>query len=385
MGLPGYEVTGIDELDGMVRIRARFSGCPQCPSCNGLRLRLKDTRVRRVRHESWGSRRCQLWLESHKWRCKGCGKTFWQRFPGILPRRRASESFRRSVSERHWDGISRSRLARREKIGSATIERWFHDYLAHRGSQVKSAPCPQVLGIDEHFFSRRLGYATTLCDLRRNKVFDVVLGRSEKSLEGYLGHLKGKEEVKVVCMDLSVTYRAIVKRHFPNARIVADRFHVIRLVNQQFLAAWRLIDPLGSRNRGLLSLMRRHPCNLRPEQAERLSDYFKEHSAIGEIYRFKQQLCELLLIRGQNQRSCYDLVVRFLGLVDKLLDCKLAPLVTLGETLKSWAEEIVTMWRFSKNNGITEGFHNKMEALSRQAYGFRNFENYRLRVRVMCA
>ena len=42
------------------------------------------------------------------------------------------------------------------------------------------------------------------------------------------------------------------------------------------------------------------------------------------------------------------------------------------------------MWRFSKNNGITEGFHNKMEVISRRAYGFRNFENYRLRVLTHC-
>ena len=42
------------------------------------------------------------------------------------------------------------------------------------------------------------------------------------------------------------------------------------------------------------------------------------------------------------------------------------------------------MWRFSKSNGITEGFHNKMEMISRRAYGFRNFENYRLRVLTHC-
>ena len=43
------------------------------------------------------------------------------------------------------------------------------------------------------------------------------------------------------------------------------------------------------------------------------------------------------------------------------------------------------MWRFTRNNGITEGFHNKMETITRQAYGFRNFENYRLRVKVLCS
>ncbi len=42
------------------------------------------------------------------------------------------------------------------------------------------------------------------------------------------------------------------------------------------------------------------------------------------------------------------------------------------------------MWRFSKSNSITEGFHNKMEMISRRAYGFRNFENYRLRVLNHC-
>ena len=54
------------------------------------------------------------------------------------------------------------------------------------------------------------------------------------------------------------------------------------------------------------------------------------------------------------------------------------------EPKSAWSNEIVAMWRFTRNNGITEGFHNKMELINRQAYGFRNFENYRLRVKVLC-
>ena len=46
---------------------------------------------------------------------------------------------------------------------------------------------------------------------------------------------------------------------------------------------------------------------------------------------------------------------------------------------------IVAIWRFIRNNAITEGFHTKMEVLQRQAYGFRNFNNYRLRVKVLCS
>ena len=57
---------------------------------------------------------------------------------------------------------------------------------------------------------------------------------------------------------------------------------------------------------------------------------------------------------------------------------------TLANTLENWSAEIACMWRFTKNNGITEGFHTKMEMIQRRAYGFKNFENYRLRVIVLC-
>jgi transposase len=341
--------------------------------------------MRLLRHESWGVRRTILQLESRKWRCHDCQRSFWQRFPGILSRRRATEPFRRSVSIKHYDGISRRRLSQRESIASATVERWFQDYLRLRAAERKSAPCPQILGIDEHFFTRKLGYATTFCDLKNHSVYDVVAGRSEASLESYLSKLEGKHLVKVVCMDLATSYRSLVRKHFPQARIVADRFHVIRVINHHFLACWKELDPVGSRSRGLLSLMRRHRHHLKPEQHVRLSQYLRENPAMEAVYRFKQKLCYLLLNKRLNQDKCRELAPRLLRMIALLREQPLPQMVQLGNTLHSWREEIATMWRFTRNNGITEGFHTKMEVLQRQAYGFRNFNNYRLRVKVMCS
>ncbi len=56
----------------------------------------------------------------------------------------------------------------------------------------------------------------------------------------------------------------------------------------------------------------------------------------------------------------------------------------LAETISDWFTPIIRMWRFTKNNGITEGFHRKMKLIQRMAYGYRNFQNYRLRVLVLC-
>jgi transposase len=78
-------------------------------------------------------------------------------------------------------------------------------------------------------------------------------------------------------------------------------------------------------------------------------------------------------------------IPQFLRTIVELRQSGFAHLVTLGETLLCWSEEIARMWRFTRSNGITEGFHNKMETITRQAYGFRNFENYRQRVQVLCS
>ena len=91
-----------------------------------------------------------------------------------------------------------------------------------------------------------------------------------------------------------------------------------------------------------------------------------------------------MLKKHRTREQYIPLVHRILKAIHQLRECGLAALVQLGETLAAWSAEIAVMWRFTRNNGIREGFHTKMEVLQRQAYGFRNFNNYRLRTVVMC-
>jgi transposase len=134
--------------------------------------------------------------------------------PGILRCQRSSEAFQEAIYLQHLDGINRSRLGKREGIGAATVERYFQRHLRRQFRQWHPPRCPQILGIDEHFFTRRKGFATTLCDLKRHKIYGVVLRRSEASLEPYLQRLEGKAEVRVVCIDLATHYRASIYKHF---------------------------------------------------------------------------------------------------------------------------------------------------------------------------
>lgn len=380
----GYEVLSMDGINPVI-VKARYLGSVHCPACSSSTLRSKDRFIRKLHHESIGVRRCYLHLEARKFQCLDCGRYFNQRFPGIQPYRRSTEGFRLEVFEHHRDGICQKRLAEEQQIGTATVERWFHDFLERQVAQIKDATCPRVLGLDEHFFSRKDGYATTFCDLEKHRVYDVALGHSEASLATRFEALPQRQRVKVVCMDLAATYRALVKTYMPQARIVADRFHVIRLVNHHFLASWRQIDPIGSKNRGLLSLMRRHAWHLKPIQQQRLTDYLATQPALAIIYAFKDKLTRLMLIKHRKARDCRRLIPILLDYVDQLRRSPFEALRTLGTTLWNWKEEIACMWRFTRNNGITEGFHTKMEMISRRAFGFKNFENYRLRVKALCS
>jgi transposase len=384
VGIPGFEAFEITGTKQVVTTTCSLNDEPACPGCKSHGPhRRKDLIKRRIRHTSIGARAHWLVVHVPKWRCR-CGRYFRQRVPGVLPHQRATEQFKEEVVERHEHGHSLSRIEQSHHLSWATTERWVHQRYAHRVSHQASRVAPKVLGIDEHFFTRKDGFATTFANLETHRVFDVQLGRSALSLQRFLDELPGKEHTEVVCMDLSETYRAIVKRHFANAIIVADRFHVIRLVTQYLMEAWKQLEPVGRKHRGLISLMRRKPENLDPEQRLRLEAYFTEHPLVGAVYDQLQRLMQLLRNKHQKAKQCRWHIRHYLRIVSELREAPMLVLHSLAATLWSWRDEIARMWRFTKSNAITEGLHNKMEVISRRAYGFRNFQNYRLRVRALC-
>ena len=383
LNLPGYTIAKVTGSNP-VYIHVNYTRVVRCIYCNNKRLRKKDSFMRDIRHESIGVRYTYLRIKSHKYQCYSCKRYFNQRFPGIGKYQRATENLRKEVFYKHTEGVSQKDLSRHLNIGKSTIERWYHYGYKQRDKHIKSMMCPRVLGIDEHRFSKKVGFSTTLCDLSKHRVFDVVKGRSKKELEPYLKSLAGRENVKVVCIDLSSSYRSIIKQFFPNALIVADRFHVVRLMNQLTMQAFHQIDPLMKYKRGTLNALKTKPKNLTTISLNKRNDYLEQQPAIAAIYDFKQELHQILNKKHCTAKELRQLLPRLLEMVKELRESPFESLRALGNTLFKWRGEIGRMLRFTKNNGITEGFHRKMKLIQRRAYGFRNFENYRLIVKVLC-
>ncbi|MBU3665190.1 MAG: ISL3 family transposase [Chthoniobacterales bacterium] len=275
-------------------------------------------------------------------------------------------------------------MARMRKLGAATVSRIYAEFTRRKAAERLSLHCPAVLGIDEHTLHRGLRFATTFTDLKNHRVFDVVAGRSLAELRAYLDRLRGRDKVRVVCIDLSSPYRHLVARCFPKAKIVADRFHAVRAVIAHFLELVRQIAPETKNHRGLLALWRKRPENLTPAQCQRLSALFGCRPALRPLHEKMHDIRRLLNTKNRTKAQCRPLAAKLLGAIEELRHSGFQPLVSLARTLHSWREPLAAMWRFSKNNGITEGFHRKMKLIQRRAYGFRNFQNYRLRVIAQC-
>ena len=285
---------------------------------------------------------------------------------------------------RHDDGICASRLSQREHLGQATVGRIYAQFTERKAKERLSQDCPRILGIDEHTLHRGQRFMTTFCDLKKHRIFDISPGRSEPELAGYLSTLRGRDRVRVVCIDLSNSYRLLVKRWFPRARIVADRFHAVRVAGLHLMRVARQLCPDLGWNRAWLGLLRSRAHRLNPDQRKNLEMLFARHPALQGVYELKERLFTLLCMKNQSPAQCRDNAAQLFGFIETLRSSGLEAAATLAKTLSEWTEEIGCMWRFTRNNAITEGFHRKMKLIQRRAYGFRSVSNYRLRVLAQC-
>jgi len=357
-----------------------------CPNCESLDKRIKSSFWRKIKSIPQQGRPVTLHVRCHKFHCKQCGRYFNTRMNGVKKWSRSTEPLKNNVFYTCSRGYSNKDAASESGISVATVERFYHQMVQQKISHQQNRECPKFIGIDEHRFSRKIGFVTTFCNLEKHSVFDISPGRSEATLQPFLKTLEGRKKVKVVCMDMHAPYRKMVRRWFPNAKIVTDRFHVIKLINHHFAKTCKIIDEenLAWGRGGLIRIMCTKPENITSLKMEKLERYFDHQPAIRNIWIFCQELAELCRNKGKNPSACKKLIRILLKKIEMLKESPFKPMQTLGKSLTSWLNPIARMFRFHRSNGIVEGFHRKMKLIQRRAYGFRNFENYRLRVRVLC-
>ena len=117
---------------------------------------------------------------------------------------------------------------------------------------------------------------------------------------------------------------------------MADRFHVVRVVQNHFMTLFRELEPEVKNHRGYLTALRTKKGNLSEKALSKLRQLFAKNPALRVIYDQMQRVLSLLRKKAQTARQCRKLARRLLKVITELRDCSFKPILTLAETMRSW-------------------------------------------------
>ena len=164
------------------RLEVAYKKETLCPRCGHQEKRIKDSFWREVKSIPHQGYPVTLLVYCHKYHCKQCGRYFNTRMNGIKKWSRSTEPLKNNVFHRCRKGYSNKDAALENGVSVATVERYYHQMVLQKISHQQNRQCPRIIGIDEHRFSKKVGFVTTFCNLAKHSVFDIAPGRSEQDL-----------------------------------------------------------------------------------------------------------------------------------------------------------------------------------------------------------
>lgn len=369
--------TGKSRREFFLQKDSEFEVCPKCatPSktiYDHVSVRIKDTPLR--------DKRIILNIRKRRFFCKSCKKPFTEPVQGIRKGFRTTDRFRKHIMWCADNFANLSNVRKQLDISSWLVYKAYYEQLEAQIRKIQN-PWATTIGIDEHAIRRNKyksyrEFGTIFVEFSHNRIRELVMGRSPGELlsDERLRKIPGRENVRNVVIDLSKNYRRFVTDFFPNAKIIADRFHVIRLFNN-ILNKYRLEVTGDKRKNPVRKLILKKSKDLDIFTRKAIYRWLDLHPKIKEAYFFKEAMHSFYNIRGMNYAR-----KRLTKLTDAMALSTLPEIQTLRRTLVSWHSQIVNYFENKITNGKTEGFNRVAKLVQRNAYGYKNIDNYRRRL-----
>ena len=324
-------------------------------------------------------KRVVLRLTKRRFRCLSCGKVFTEPDDVFGRRRRSSYRFREYLGQEALHQTVR-RTAQKEMVGEGLVRRCVAEEIGSRLEAKGVRKTPEYIGLDEFSVRRRHLYHTAICNLDKGEVMEVVEGQGQQRVEEYLDRLAQPERVKGVAMDMHEPFRQAVQMCLPPAKVVADKFHLIRHINGA-------LDKVRSKLQGGSTRGKRKDVfrsrYILLKGAERLADWERER--LGHLfYRYPELKSAWVLkesfrawYRGTDRSKAEEELEL---LEEKIATGSLPEFKELLHTFANWRQEILNYFDYRITNGLVEGKNNCIKTIKRMAYGYRNMDNFRLRI-----
>jgi transposase len=382
-GIRGYEYTRTDYQSGQTifTIHQEPETC-RCSACGSPEVQSRGQVERRFRAVPIGSHATFVVLPIPRVECQACGVVRQVKIPFADPRRSYTKAFERYALE----------LGRRMTIRDVAVHlgvSWdvIKDIqkrdLSRRFAKPKLKHLRQI-AIDEISIAKGHRYLTVVMDLESGAVVFVGDGKGAKALLPFWKRLRGsKAKIEAVAMDMSAAYREAVSTNLSKAKIVFDRFHVMKLFNEKLSNLRRALhreatDMMQKKVlKGTRWLLLKGAENLdeKRDEKKKLEEALALNKSLATAYYLKEDLRQFWEQPGKKFGTLF-----LDGWIKRAEASGIRILQEMAKTLAAHRSGLLAYHDVMITSGPMEGTNNKIKTMKRQAYGFRDKEFFKLKI-----
>lgn len=328
-----------------------------------------------------------LKINRRQWKCYSCKKPFSEELEWVDQRR----GFSKRLASKVLEELRKSDIVQVAMINNLSVEEVETIVKDFQKKMPKiTIKNLEKLGIDEIAWSKgKHNYCAVLVNIDTGEILRILPQRTKEVLELELMEWGEKvlKNVKEVSIDLWRGYESVVKKLMPNVCVVADRFHVMKQINQELdearKKAKKEVEKIKNKQekekkleviKNSKYILLKNYKKLNEDEKNKLKEVQTYFPKLKLCYGYKEKF-RLIYETSQNWQEGLLKIASWLRQV-----VKKNIFIKSRKTIKNWLEPIISYFDNRTTNGVVEGINNKLKLIKRVAYGFRNFCNFWTRV-----
>jgi transposase len=381
-GVRGYVYERTEYQSGAVYFTIkRADGKLRCAACGSRRVVRKGGRQRRFRGLPIGGRPVWIVLKVPRLECRACGVVRQAEIDFAPGQHSYTKRFARYVLELARR-MTMSDVAQHLGVSWKLVKAIVKAELQRRFSRPRLGDL-RWIAIDEISIERGHRYLTVVLDLMSGAVVFVGEGKGAAALAPFWKRVRSaRAQIEAVAIDMAGGYIAAVQAHLPDATLVFDHFHVVKLMNDKLAALRRELQREAEAEdkavlKGTRWLLLKNPAKLKEEknEGERLHEALALNAPLAVAYYLKEELRQLWA------QPTKEIARTFLeGWIERAWATGIKQLRQIANTMSIHREGVLAYYDVPISTGPLEGTNTKIQLLKRQAYGYRDLEFFKLRI-----
>ncbi len=236
-----------------------------------------------------------------------------------------------------------------------------------------------AIGVNEISYGARHKYATIVYDLERSCVVWVGQGKGRKTIDRFFNEALSdyqKKKIVLASCDMSQAYIGAIEAHCPNVKLVLDRFHIAKALNDAVddvrKEQWQNASVADRKAlKGLRWLLYKHSSNRTKKESRILNALKKGNLRIHRAWVLKDEFQHFWDYKAPWAAE------KFLkGWVTTALKSRLDPIRKIANAIKKHKDRIITFIETHLTNAKSEGINRIIKIIKNRASGFSTLQAF---------